>query len=99
MGKYILAHKAVDDLSKIWDYIFKVWSELQAERYYYMLLDSCQELFGKKVFGKNYHEVEESILGLKMGQHSIFYRNMKGNNIEITRILYSRMDFKNKILE
>jgi len=38
-----------EDLSKIWDYTFEVWSETQADKYYYMLLDSCQELADEKV--------------------------------------------------
>jgi len=99
MGNYILTNKAVEDLSKIWDYTFEVWSETQAEKYYYMLLDSCQELADEKVFGKNYHEVEASILGFKMGQHIIFYKKVKSNKIEIARILHSRMDLKSRIQE
>lgn len=41
MGNYILTNKAVDDLSKIWDYTVEVWLEKQADKYYFMLLDSC----------------------------------------------------------
>lgn len=64
-----------------------------------MLLYSCQELAGEKVFGKNYREVEENILGLKAGQHTIFYRKIKEDKIEIARILRSRMDLKNRMQE
>ena len=31
MANYFLTNKAVDDLSKIWDYSYEVWSENQAE--------------------------------------------------------------------
>jgi len=62
-----------------------------------MLLDSCQELADEKVFGKNYREVGESILGFKLGQQIIFYRKVKGNKIEIARSLHSRMDLKSRI--
>jgi len=99
MGNCILTNKAVEDLSKIWDYTFEAWSETQADRYYYMLLDFCQELADEKVFGKNYREVQEGILGFKMGQHIIFYRKVKGKKIEIARILHSRMDLKSRIQE
>ena len=34
MAKYFLTHKAVDDLSKIWEYTYEVWSENQADKYY-----------------------------------------------------------------
>ena len=42
MAKYKLTNKAVDDLAKIWNYHFDKWSESQAEKYYYMLLDNCR---------------------------------------------------------
>ena len=99
MANYILTNKAVEDLSKIWDYTFEVWSESQADKYYFMLLDSCQELTDESVSGKNYHEVNEDILGFKVGQHIIFYRKLKGNKIEIARILHSRMDLKSRMQE
>lgn len=99
MANYILTNKAVEDLSKIWDYTFETWSETQADRYYYILLDSCQELADEKVHGKNYPEVKEDILGFKAGLHIIFYRKLKGSKIEIARILHSRMDLKSRMQE
>jgi toxin ParE1/3/4 len=99
MVNYILTNKAVEDLAKIWDYTFEVWSEAQADRYYYMLLDSCQEIADEKVCGKNYPEVMQDVLGFKVGLHIIFYRKSKGDRIEIARILHSRMDLKNRMQE
>lgn len=49
MADYILTIKAVDDLLKIWDYTYKVWSEAQADKYYYRLLDSFQEVADGKI--------------------------------------------------
>ena len=34
MTEYKLTNKAVEDLSRIWDYTFEVWSEKQADNYY-----------------------------------------------------------------
>jgi len=99
MANYILTNKAVEDLSKIWHYTFERWSETQADSYYYMLLDSCQQLADEKMFGKNYREMDENILGFKIGQHIIFYRKSKGNKIEIARILHSRMDLRSRMQE
>jgi len=31
MAKYELTNKAVEDLSKIWEYTFEVWSEKQTD--------------------------------------------------------------------
>lgn len=99
MANYILTKKAVEDLSKIWEYTFEVWSEAQADKYYFMIVDSCQELGDKKVSGKSYPEIHKEIFGYKIGQHIIFYRQVKGGKIEVARILHSRMDLKNKHTE
>ena len=99
MAKYILSNKAVEDLSIIWDYTFELWSEAQADKYYHMLLDYCQELADKKIFGKQYAEINEEIFGIKAGQHIIFYRILKNKRTEIVRILHNRMDLKNRLQE
>ena len=99
MANYILTNKAVEDLSNIWNYSFEVWSESQADKYYYMLLDSCQELADEKIFAKKYEDISDNILGFRVGQHIIFYRKLKGNRIEIARILHNRMDLRNRAQE
>lgn len=99
MVKYVLTNKALEDISKIWNYTFEVWSEAQADKYYYMIIGSCQELGDKKVVGKPYPEVHNDILGYKIGQHIIFYRQVQGDKIEVARILHSRMDLKNRLTE
>ena len=99
MANYILTNKAVEDLSKIWDYTFEIWSETQADKYFFMLHDAFDDLANGKVSGKNYEEVSKEIFGFRVGQHVIFYRKQKGNKVEIARILHSRMDLKNRIKE
>ncbi|MFV8327208.1 type II toxin-antitoxin system RelE/ParE family toxin [Flavobacterium sp. ZS1P14] len=99
MAKYHLTNKSVDDLSKIWDYTYEVWSENQADKYYYELLSDCQELAQNQTLGKNYGEIKNDIFGYISGQHLIFYRILNATEIEITRILHSRMDLKNRIQE
>lgn len=99
MASYILTNKAVDDLSKIWDYTYEVWSETQADNYYFELVENCQLVADNQHFGKIYSEISAAILGYKSGQHIIFYRVLNATKIEITRILHSRMDLKNRIQE
>ena len=43
MAEFKLTNKAVEDLSEIWDYTFKVWSEKQADKYYELLISNCQK--------------------------------------------------------
>ena len=99
MGKYTLTIKAVQDLSSIWEYTVDTWSEKQADNYYIMLLDSCQDIADGKVMGKYYPEVSTEILGFKAGQHILFYRKLSMGKVEIARILHSQMDLKNRLQE
>ncbi len=99
MGSYKLTNKALEDLSKIWDYTFEVWSESQADRYYYMLLETCQDVADDVLTGKLYPEIGDEIYGIRAGQHLIFYRKQRKNNIEVTRILHGRMDLKKRMEE
>jgi toxin ParE1/3/4 len=99
MAKYLLTNKAVKDLSEIWEYTFEIWSETQADKYFYMLHNMFDDLANGKLAGKHYNEISKEILGLRAGQHIIFYRKQNDNGIEITRILHSSMDLKNRIKE
>ncbi|KAF0239793.1 MAG: plasmid stabilization system [Chitinophagaceae bacterium] len=99
MGSYTLTNKAVQDLSSIWEYTVDTWSEKQADKYYIMLLDSCQDIADGKVMGKYYPVVSTEILGFKAGQHILFYRKLSITKVEIARILHSQMDLKNRLQE
>ncbi|NCT93109.1 MAG: type II toxin-antitoxin system RelE/ParE family toxin [Chitinophagaceae bacterium] len=99
MASYTLTKKAVQDLSTIWEYTVDTWSERQADRYYFMLIDSCQDLASGKTKGKKYSEIDPSIFGYRAGQHILFYRKISAVKIEIVRILHAQMDLKNKIHE
>lgn len=94
MARFYLTNKAVEDLGKIWDYTQETWSDNQAEIYYSLLIDSCQELANKPNQGKSYEVVERNVLGFKTGQHVIFYRIIAEEEIEVIRILHSMMDMK-----
>jgi toxin ParE1/3/4 len=99
MAKYKLTKKAVDDLTRIWNYTFDKWSENQADKYYHMLIENCNEVACNPELGKNYSIVTEKLLGFKAGRHIIFYRKIEESEVEITRILHEQMDLKNRIIE
>ena len=99
MAKYQFTNKAVEDLSNIWNYTFDNWSENQADKYYLMLLENCNEVAGNPDSGKNYSVATENLLGFKAGSHIIFYRKIQENEVEIIRILHEQMDLKNRIKE
>ena len=97
MAKYKLTNRAVDDFTQIWNYTFDEWSENQAKKYYHMLLDNCKEITNCPDFGKDYSDVIENLLGFKAGRQIIFYRRIKDNGVEISKIFYEQMDLKNRI--
>ena len=97
MANYLLTNKAVMDLSDIWNYTFETWSEKQGDKYYSMLLDTCKELAEKPNTGKKYDEVYPNLLGYTAYQHIIFYTVTSNKEIEIVRILHSRMNLKSRL--
>ena len=99
MANYELTNKAVADLNGIWEYTLETWSENQADKYYDMLLDFCQDIADNPELGKNYDGIKLELFGIKANRHVIFYRKRIDQPIEITRILHERMDFKNRIIE
>jgi len=99
MAKYELTNKAVADLNGIWEYTLENWSENQADRYYDMLLDVCQDIANNPELGKKYDGIKPELFGLKANRHIIFYRKSEVKPIEITRILHERMDLKKRIAE
>jgi toxin ParE1/3/4 len=99
MSEFKLTNKAVEDLSKIWEYTFEVWSERQADKYYESLISNCQEVADNPNLGKNYEGITKSLLGIKTNRHIIFYRTLNENYVEITRILHEKMDLKKRMNE
>jgi toxin ParE1/3/4 len=97
MPDYKLTHKAVEDLTGIWNYTVEKWSEKQADKYYRLLIDNFDELSRNPGLGKSYSDIIENILGFRVGRHIIFYRIIQSNKIEILRILHEKMDLKNRI--
>lgn len=99
MGKFKFSRKAVDDLSSIWNYTFNEWSESQAEKYYWMLIDTCKEISDNPDMGKDYSSIVKNLFGIASGHHIIFYRRLRTKDVEIVRILHEQMDLKSRIKE
>lgn len=63
MPKYNLTNEAVEDLTDIWNYTFEKWSEKQADTYYKILLENCQNITDDPEIGKTMTELELNYLG------------------------------------
>ncbi len=97
MAEYQFTNKAVEDLTAIWEYTFSKWSEEQANKYYNLIIESCQDIAENPETGKNYTGVNSRLFGLKAKKHIIFYRKLIDKPIEIIRILHERMDLKSRL--
>lgn len=94
MAKYHLTNKAVEDLSAIWNYTFDTWSEKQADTYYELLINGCDDIAKSPSLGRKYDEISEEIRGYKVGKHIIFYQILSKEDILIIRFLHEQMDLK-----
>lgn len=99
MAKFFLTKKAVEDLSKIWEYTYEIWSEAQADAYYKMLIETFRDISKSPDMGKPYDEISKYILGVRVAKHIIFYRKTHPEEIEVLRILHGRMDLKKRVDE
>ncbi len=90
---------AKKDLSSIWNYTAHHWSEKQADRYYKEILKQCNAIGRKPDLGKVYDKIIDSLRGIKINKHIIFYRIISDREIEIERILHQRMDLINRMKE
>ncbi|MCA1763386.1 MAG: type II toxin-antitoxin system RelE/ParE family toxin [Cryomorphaceae bacterium] len=94
MAKVIFRQGAIDDLNDIWDYTFEKWLENQADKYYAAIKFSCKAIGEYPDLGKEYFHISQNLLGLKSGNHIIFYHLISDDEIEVIRILHERMDLK-----
>ena len=99
MFNYELTNKAIEDLNGIWNYTFDEWSEEQADKYYFEILDCCQFIAENQDLGRNYDEIENSLFGYLINKHIIFYQKITQVDILVVRILHTSMDLKQRIKE
>jgi len=102
MAKYALSQMALADLSNIWEYTYEEWSQMQADKYYTLLINTCQKLADKPSIGKAYKQIADDIFGYRIKKHIIFYHTISKKStttVEIIRILHESMDLRNQLAE
>jgi toxin ParE1/3/4 len=65
MASYRFTNKAVEDITKIWNYTVDKWSENQADIYYTLLIATCEEVATNPNIGKDYSNITSFLLGIK----------------------------------
>ncbi len=100
MANLRFTNKAVEDLTSIWNYTFKTWSERQADEYYEMLISACRKALSLKFLpARLYNEIAPDLYGIKSGHHLIFFKRIADGDVLIVRILHERMDIKRHFKE
>ena len=99
MAKVNYSKRAVEDLTSIWDHTYVEWSERQADKYYMILIQACQEIAADTKKGKPYEEIAEGVLGFLIYRHIILFKRLTAAEILVVRILHAQMDLKSKELE
>jgi toxin ParE1/3/4 len=99
MAKVHYSKKAVEDLANIWNYTYDEWSVRQADKYYMILIQTCQEIASDSRKGKTYEEVAEGIHGFLIYRHIILFKRLAAAEILVVLILHAQMDLKSKELE
>ena len=99
MTKYFLTNKANEDLDEIWEYTFDEWSEMQADKYYFEILNGCQLIAENQNLGKIYPEIDNNLFGYLINKYIIFYQTISKFEILVVRILHPKMDLKSRIKE
>jgi toxin ParE1/3/4 len=88
----IISEKAKTDLIDLWEYTYERWSLNQADKYYYILIDSINLIAKNPNIGKSYENVRPGYSGFHVKSHIIFYKIRDKETIGIIRILHERMD-------
>ncbi|MFN6381294.1 MAG: type II toxin-antitoxin system RelE/ParE family toxin [Bacteroidota bacterium] len=97
MASYVFSNQAVDDLSSIWQYTSNNWSEQQADKYYFLLIDSCEKIAKGRFIARRYPKLNSELYGYRIGEHIIFFIKTQPKKIEIIRILHKSMDLTTNI--
>ncbi len=98
MANLKFTNKAVEDLTSIWNYTFKTWSERQADEYYKMLISACRKTLTPSFLpARLYNEIAPDLYGIKSGHHLIFFKHIADGDVLVVRILHERMDIKRHI--
>jgi len=97
MVEYVISEKALEDLNSIWIYTAENWSIEQADRYYNLIMDEIEFLAENFETLKDFGSVRKDYRYSKVKSHLLFCKKNEKTKIEVVRILYEKMDIKNRI--
>lgn len=91
------SNPALEDLNSIIEYTKTNWSEIQAKKYYRILIDEIYSLLENFDKGRSMNHLRIGYKSFKVKSHIVFYKKDSSGNIEIIRILHQMMDVKSRL--
>lgn len=89
---------ALEDLNSIIEYTKTNWSEIQAKKYYRILIDEIYSLLENFDNGRSMNQLRIGYKSFKVKSHIVFYKKDSMGNIEIIRILHQKMEVKLRLM-
>ncbi|WP_020481498.1 type II toxin-antitoxin system RelE/ParE family toxin [Methylomonas sp. MK1] len=99
MLEFSLTNAAKADLKNIGRYTQETWGIEQRNRYLTLLDQSFYDLVTNPLIGRDCSEILPGYRKLPVGKHLVFYRQKESNQIEIVRVLHSRMDSETHLID
>jgi toxin ParE1/3/4 len=90
--RYLLSPAAQLDLEQIWDYTCDRWDADQAEEYLRELQRAIERVAASPRIGRVCDEIRPGYYKLAAGSHTLFYRVIADDLIDVVRVLHQRMD-------
>lgn len=95
---YRLTRRAAQDVRTIYRASFKLFGELQADRYHQNLERTMELLAGNPSLTRLRDEIRPPVRVHPVESHLIIYREIAANSIEIIRVCHGHEDWQRKRL-
>ena len=92
MNRYVLSPAARADLEQIWDYSAEWWDDDQAGEYLREVQRAIERVVPNPRIGRSCDEVRPGYRKHAVGSHTLYYRIVSAEVIDVVRILHERMD-------
>ena len=93
---YRIRKSAVEDLNKIWEYTYKKWSKVQADRYHSLIISEIEYITENETTGKDISHIKEDYFITYVKSHMIFFKRQEGI-VHVIRILHQKMDIESNL--
>lgn len=92
------SRRARRDLKEIWRYTSENYGDEQADRYLAAIDEAIKRLCEDPLLGVDFGDAQIGYRRLRVARHRVFYV-IRGDRIEIVRILHERMDVDRQLDE